>query len=167
MKRKIKNLGIVLLSSLLVATVVSCNNNSNTSSNGSTSGTSIPSNGSTSGTSTPSESHNSKKIYVASKATNGDGSIEHPYDFLRATQVALPGDTIILKEGTYDDYSYRVEINTSGLPGKYITVKPETEDSRVVFDFKNMRFDGTNRGIQIYGDYWHFYGIEEIGRAHV
>ena len=35
-------------------------------------------------------------------------SKEHPYDFFMATYNALPGDTILLKEGVYDDYSYRM-----------------------------------------------------------
>lgn len=157
MNRKIKNIGIGLLGSLLVASVVSCNtsnpttNISNTTSNTSTPSTLAP---------TASSDHISTTIYAAPKAVDGDGSLNNPYDFYRATQVALPGDTIILKEGTYDDYSYRVEIKNSGLPGKFITIRPESEESRVVFDFHNMIFDGTNRGIQIYGDYWHVYGIE-------
>ncbi len=126
--------------------------------------TSIPTSKPTSTTtSVPSSStvaHVPTTIYAAPGAKDGDGSSEHPYDFFMATYTALPGDTILLKEGVYDEYSYRIELQGSGSQGNYITIKPEVPGSRVVFDFNKMRFDGTNRGIQIYGDFWHIQDIE-------
>ena len=112
-------------------------------------------------------------IYASGNADprSGNGSSGNPYTFQMACKNATPGTTILLKEGTYKSDS-RIEIGKdvpsdaekeTGRPGKYIVVKPEKDDARVVFDFSQMRFDSTNRGIQIYSDFWYFYGIEVTG----
>ena len=112
-------------------------------------------------------------LYVSPTADldGGEGTKEKPYEFTQACKKATPNTTILLAAGTYD-YGYRLEIGKdiasdaeteTGRPGNYITVKPETEDARVVFDFSKMRFDSNNRGIQIYSNFWHFYGIEITG----
>ncbi len=112
-------------------------------------------------------------IYVSADADirNGNGTAGSPYEFSIACQKATPGTTILLKEGTYK-YSTRIELGKdargetdkqTGKPGKYITVKPEKEGSRVVFDFSQMRFDSTLRGIQVYSDFWHFKDLEITG----
>ena len=112
-------------------------------------------------------------IYVSADADlrNGNGSAGNPYEFSIACQKATPGTTILLKEGTYK-YSTRIELGKdargetdkqTGKPGKYITVKPEKDGSRVVFDFSQMRFDSTLRGIQVYSDFWHFKDLEITG----
>lgn len=107
------------------------------------------------------DSSTGNTIYVSVEGTaTSKGSKKDPMDFQTAVKKAEAGDTILLQDGTYNKYATRIGIEGSGSQGKYITVKPETDDSRVVFDFSKMTFDGTNRGIQIYGDYWHFYGIE-------
>ena len=160
MNKNIKKISFGLLGALLVASVASCNTEtpSNTSTNTTTSAVSSTKPSTTQSSTTV--AHEAINIYVAPNATDGTGTKEKPYDFETACRVALPGDTILLAGGSYDKYSYRLELKNSGSQGKYITIKPETEDTRVVFDFHNMIFDGTNRGIQIYGDYWHIYGIE-------
>ena len=169
MKNKKKLLGLGL--SLTILVLASCSQAGNTSttlqsptSTGAPSTTtSVPNTTTSIPTSAPTtnvEVHVPTTIYAAPGAKDGDGSKEHPYDFYMATYNALPGDTILLKEGVYDDYSYRIELHGSGAQGNYITIKPEVPGSRVVFDFHKMRFDGTNRGIQIYGDLWHIQDIE-------
>lgn len=164
MNKNIKKISFGLLGALLVASVASCNTEtpSNTSTNTSTNTTTsaVSSTKPSTTQSSTTVAHEAINIYVAPNATDGTGTKEKPYDFETACRVALPGDTILLAGGSYDKYSYRLELKNSGSQGKYITIKPETEDTRVVFDFHNMIFDGTNRGIQIYGDYWHIYGIE-------
>ena len=117
-------------------------------------------------------------IYVSPTGTkNGDGTRANPYDFVTATTKVEPGNNIIMLEGTYE-LSERVpvgkpnnealasEIIYNGTPGNFITVQPEKDESgfkRVVFDFSAMTFDDGNRGIQIYGNYWYFYGLEVTG----
>ena len=101
--------------------------------------------------------------YVTPDArADGKGTKESPVPFSVAAGLANPGDTILLAKGTYK-YSSRQQVMRSGDAGKYITVKPEVEGERVIFDFSRMNFDGSNRGIQIYGNYWHFYKLEICG----
>lgn len=102
-------------------------------------------------------------IYVSptGKDTNA-GTKESPLDFFTAQLRAVPGQTILMAEGSYKSTT-RYMINNSGSNGKMITVKPEVEGSKVVFDFTGMKVLGTNRGIQLNGDYWHFYGVEVTG----
>ena len=101
-------------------------------------------------------------IYCAPDADpNGKGTIDSPIDFTVALATAQPGTTIALAGGVYS-YNARLNIKGEGKPNKYITVMPATTDD-VIFDFSEMTFNGTNRGIQIYGDYWHFKDITVRG----
>ena len=144
-------------------------------------------------------------IYVSPSGTkDGDGTKEHPYDFVTATRKVDAGYNIIMMAGTYyngfmdhkvitDDslseneknalrYAAGVEripvgkdsniataeeIKYNGKPGKFITVQPEQDPfgnyAEVTFDFSDMAFDDGNRGIQVYADYWYFYGINVTG----
>lgn len=102
-------------------------------------------------------------IYVASTGSaDNDGTKENPTSFTSALRKAEAGDTILMQGGTYK-YSTRIQVEASGAANAYITIQPETESDRVIFDFSQMVFSGTNRGIQIYGDYWHFNNIEVTG----
>lgn len=97
-------------------------------------------------------------IYCAPGADpNGKGTLDSPVDFTVALATAQPGTTIALAGGVYK-YNARIGIKGEGKPNKYITVMPATTED-VIFDFSEMTFNGTNRGIQIYGDYWHFKDI--------
>ncbi len=123
-------------------------------------------------------SANYNKIYVSPTgvATN-EGTKESPVDFLTAIHKATPGTNILLAKGTYN-YSERINVGKSvndidyvdidviGKPGQYIVVQPDfeiTQTDRVIFDFSEMEFDDSNRGLQVYGDYWYFYGIDVRG----
>lgn len=102
-------------------------------------------------------------VYVSVNGNNeADGTEANPLDFVTAYNKAKPGQFLLLDEGTYS-YSYRLQVDNSGEAGKYITVMPKKENTRVVFDFSKMIFNSSNRGIQIYGNYWHFYNIEVTG----
>lgn len=118
-------------------------------------------------------------IYVSPTGTaTGKGTKEDPLDFITAKNSVTPGTNIILLEGTYE-YDERIpigkknneataaEVIYNGEPGKFVTVQPEKDDAgnykRVIFDFSQMIFDDANRGLQIYGNYWYFYGIEVTG----
>ncbi len=112
-------------------------------------------------------------IYAAANADakTGDGTKSNPYPFTIAFHSAKPGTTILLKEGVYE-YDYRLEVGKditedndteTGRAGKYITVRPEYDNDDVIFDFSKMAFGSNNRGIQIYSNYWHFYGITVRG----
>lgn len=103
-------------------------------------------------------------IYVSSTGSSENaGTVESPLDFASAVQrVANPGQTILLAAGTYE-YDSRIIISKNGENGKLITVKPQNEGDKVVFDFSQQAFDSNNRGIQLNGDYWHFYGVEITG----
>ena len=74
---------------------------------------------------------------------------------------AKAGDTLILAAGTYKLNSTQI-LSQSGLYNSYITVKA-ADNADVVLDFSEMAFDSSNRGIQIYGNYWYWYGIEIMG----
>ena len=97
--------------------------------------------------------------YVNQKGT-GDGlTKENPISFSVIVDKVKPGDNLLLESGTYK-YGYKLELRESGANGGYITVKPQDADGRVIFDFGQQTFNSTNRGIQIYGDFWYFDTIE-------
>ena len=120
-------------------------------------------------------SEGNKDIYAAPDGTaDGDGTKEKPYDFVTATTKVSAGTNIKLIAGTYnfksripvgkrDNLATASEIIFNGEPTKFITVQPENKGDRVVFDFSEMAFADSNRGIQVYGDYWYFYGLEIRG----
>ena len=109
------------------------------------------------------EDHKAVTIYASPTGrADNKGTKDSPYNFSMATSQAKPGDTILLLEGSYKLGS-RQQLTSSGDAGKYITVRPETDDTRAILDFSEMLFDGSNRGVQIYGNYWHFYRVEICG----
>lgn len=102
-------------------------------------------------------------IYVSTTGSvDGTGSKENPKEFTTALINAQPGDTILVAGGTYS-YTSRIGLANSGVYNGYITVKAENPEERVILDFSRMFFNGSNRGIQIYGDFWHFLNIEITG----
>lgn len=139
MKNKIK---LLLVFVLTVLTLVSCNNGKN-----------------------PSVDDKPVKgiYYVSSDASeSGTGSKTNPMRFEKAIFQAGPSDTILMHGGTYR-YKERISLFNSGAPNNYINVKRLNEKETVTFDFSEMDFESTKRGIQIYGDFWHFDGINITG----
>ena len=82
-------------------------------------------------------------------------------DLSSALQSAAAGDTIIIKAGTYKFNTTQI-LRNSGVYNGYITVRAE-DGANVILDFSEQPFDGTQRGVQIYGDYWYWYGVEIVG----
>ena len=96
---------------------------------------------------------------VTGKTTTIDGGDSEK--LVSALQSAAAGDTIILKEGTYS-LSSKIVLRNNGAYNGYITVKAE-DGADVVLDFSKQEFDSINRGIELYGDYWYWYGLEIMG----
>lgn len=108
------------------------------------------------------EASSAKVLYVSPEGLmNAKGTVKDPVSFDAAIDIAEPGDTIKLLNGTYK-YNGRIGVNNSGEANRYITVEP-AEAENIVFDFSEMAFNGSNRGIQVYGDYWHFKNIVITG----
>jgi hypothetical protein len=108
-----------------------------------------------------------KTYYVATNGSKtGDGSEENPYSIvklLNSTDILKPGDTVIIKSGTYnlgdDD---RIKITASGSFEKNITIKSEGVGT-VTLDFSSMKFNSVNRGVTIAGDHITWDGIDVCG----
>ena len=95
--------------------------------------------------------------------TNQNGSYEYPYNIAYAFTLLKPGDTLILKDGRYELQSrIRILETQCGNFASIITVKAENAN-KAILDFSSMVFNGNNRGIQLDGDYWHFYGLDVCG----
>jgi hypothetical protein len=75
------------------------------------------------------------------------------------------GAAVVIKAGTYK-FSSPITIsssnNGSSSAMKYVMAEPGSAN-KVIFDFSGESLSDSNRGIQIFGDYWHFYGINVTG----
>lgn len=102
-------------------------------------------------------------VYITPDASDdGEGTEASPISFTKAVINAKAGDALVLKGGTYS-YSTRIGLFNNGSPNEEIKIRPQSESDEVIFDFSSMEFDGTNRGIQIYGDFWHISNISVTG----
>lgn len=108
-------------------------------------------------------------LYV-SPSGNGLGTYENPMGFTNALTAIPPGGTIYMLAGTYS-YSdvIKIQETNNGTQGNPKTVKAYN-DARVVLDFSTQSYDSSDtsknaRGLQLEGDYWHFYGIRFYGAA--
>ena len=104
-----------------------------------------------------------KIIYVSvdGKSSN-DGTEAAPKSLNNALLNATAGQTILIKEGVYKT-SNRFMLFANGTSKAPITVKPAVEGSEVIFDFSEMSFNSTNRGVVIQGDFWRWYDISITG----
>lgn len=88
-------------------------------------------------------------IYAASDGTAaGDGSEKNPLDINTAVKYAQPGQTIVMKDGSYTS-GISIPRSSSGTADKMITIRPETKDGVSL----------NNSGIRLEGSYWHIYNI--------
>ena len=102
--------------------------------------------------------------------------------FLNDVETLQAGDTVYLVPGVYKwdpvwganhtFNSQAIAITANGAPGKNISFINAALDERsgytgknnkVLFDFSKMEFAGANRGVQIYGNYIYWYGIDVCG----
>ena len=110
-----------------------------------------------------------KTVYVAPNVEYGNslatGTEEDPMNLVRATERATAGDTIILLDGSYNlRQRIRLPETQNGNFASRITVTCYPgHENKAILDFSSMVFDGNNRGVQIDGDYWTFYGIDITG----
>lgn len=102
--------------------------------------------------------------------------------FINDKSTLKAGDTVYLVPGTYKwdaswgaNQPYKAQaigITVSGEPNKYVNfinaaLDPRSgytgEETKVTLDFSAMEFNSSNRGVQIYGDYIYWYGIDVCG----
>lgn len=95
--------------------------------------------------------------YVSTTGSDSNsGTIDYPFESLTAAMsAASAGDTIYLREGTYD-FSSKLSISESGTSSAMITVSGYAGETAV------LDFSGTStgtRGIELSGNYWHLYNF--------
>ena len=99
----------------------------------------------------------------ATNSTNDGLSKESPLFIEKAFARLTAGDTLIVLDGTYKLSSpIKLSEFQNGNFASYIKVIAE-HPNKAILDFSMMLFNGSNRGIQIDGDYWYFYGIDITG----
>lgn len=101
-----------------------------------------------------------KNIYVAPYPKGmyyGNGTKEHPYDIYTAIKCVVPGQTIILMEGTYKlETGLRIERGINGTEENPIRMIADPEaKTRPILDFM-----GLGSGITHGGNWWYFYGFD-------
>ena len=109
--------------------------------------------------------YHNKVVYVSANGTpNGNGTKEYPLDIYTAVDSAIPGQTIVIMEGTYLlQKTVKIQRGMDGTledPIKMIA-DPEAQ-TRPVFDFQ-----GLVAGIVHGGDYWYFYGFDVTRSANM
>jgi hypothetical protein len=77
--------------------------------------------------------------YVSPSGNNSNpGSITQPWEKIQYSINQLnPGDTLLIREGTYEE---KIDLDVSGLPGQYITIKNFPEED-VIIDAINFSDD--------------------------
>lgn len=122
-----------------------------------------------------------KTYFVApnAKVSGADGSKENPYNIgvllhdngSASKNILKAGDVVYVMPGYYK-LSERIIMSASGAHNKNIKIINAAydknsdyngQDKRAVLDFSEMEFSGSNRGVQIYGDYVYWYGIDVCG----
>jgi hypothetical protein len=101
-------------------------------------------------------------IFVSTSGNDTNaGTYAQPYLTLqKAISVAQPGDTIFVRAGTYTNNT-TIGISQSGTSGNLFCLYAYPPDnSRPVLDFSSMSFNGSNRGINLAGSYWHIKGLD-------
>lgn len=103
-------------------------------------------------------------LYVApGGSASNPGTLTSPTSLANALTQIAPGKTIYLRGGTYSfSETVTIERGNSGTSGQrknlvaYGSEKP-------VLDFSAQAFASTNRGLQMFGDYWLVKGLEVKG----
>ncbi len=165
--------------------VGSTGSSSGDSSSDSSSGDSTSSDSSSGGSSSSDSSSSSSSLSIsASKTQNGVGtrsrlseitsvsqiknviSVSTADQFISALDSVVNGGAIVLAKGTYS-FSETITISSSNNGSsdamKYVMAAPGTSADEVILDFSAQTLADANRGIQLFGDYWHFYGITVKG----
>ncbi|MGZ7442576.1 right-handed parallel beta-helix repeat-containing protein [Paenibacillus sp. TH7-28] len=103
-------------------------------------------------------------IYVSPNGSSGNsGTIDSPTTLAAAITKVSPGGTIYLRGGTYNfSAPVTIERNNSGSAGQYKTIAAYGTE-KPVLDFYAQAFASDQRGLQIFGHYWHVKGLEVRG----
>ena len=102
-------------------------------------------------------------IYVSPTGLpNGAGTREFPYDIYTAVNNVVPGQIIVLMEGTYKmEGVLKIQRGMDGTEEKPIRMIADPEAAtRPVLDFQRL-----TAGIVHGGDYWYFYGFDVTNSA--
>jgi hypothetical protein len=107
-----------------------------------------------------------KVYYIAPTGSDaGEGTYDSPwYNLQKAQDAAVPGDTILLRGGTYypnmmkDGTKTTVRLTTIATAAKRITIK-NYPDEAPILNFKDQPKKVSVRGIQLDGEYYHIKGI--------
>jgi hypothetical protein len=102
------------------------------------------------------KSYSGTTLFVAPNgASSGTGTKASPIDIYTAVKYVAPGQIICLAGGTYNMTSKLIiPRGINGTENARITLK-SAKGSRAILNFKDA--DG---GMQLWGDYWHVYGID-------
>jgi len=110
--------------------------------------------------------------YVSPTGTaEGAGTKEDPIDLCTLmntkgdnTNMLKAGDTVLVEPGDYDMSTRIVSPETvSGEYNKPITIKCSDPTQKATLKFYSLTFDSVNRGVQIYGNYFVWDGIDICG----
>ena len=107
--------------------------------------------------------YHNKVVYVSTTGTpNGNGTKEYPLDIYTAVDSAIPGQTIVIMEGTYNlKKTIKIQRGMDGTAEDPIRMIADPEaKTRPVFDFQREC-----AGIVHGGDYWYFYGFDVTNTA--
>ena len=105
--------------------------------------------------------YHSKVIYVSPTGLpNGNGSREYPFDIQTAVDNVVPGQTIVLLEGTYKlNTPLRIQRGMDGTADALISMIADPEAAtRPVLDFQQKC-----AGVIHAGNYWYFRGFDVTG----
>lgn len=103
-------------------------------------------------------------LYVAPSGTDSNpGTIDLPTTLASAITRAVAGTTIYMRGGAYN-YSTTITVQR-GNDGSSSARKNifAYGSEKPVVNFSAQAFDSTNRGLQIFGHYWHVKGIQVTG----
>ena len=109
--------------------------------------------------------YHSTTIYVSPTGLpNGAGTREHPYDIYTAVANVVPGQTIVLMEGTYKlDATLKIHRGMNGTAEEPIRMVADPQAAtRPVLDFQRLC-----AGVVHGGDYWYFYGFDAVSYTHL
>ncbi len=103
------------------------------------------------------------QIYIAPDGLDTNpGTITQPLKTIpAAVTMAQPGDTIFMRGGVYTlSSTITISKNGNAQSRHYLFAY---QDERPVLDFRTQPFGSSQRGINLYGSYWHVKGIDIYG----
>ncbi|MDE7439736.1 MAG: right-handed parallel beta-helix repeat-containing protein [Clostridia bacterium] len=116
------------------------------------------------------------KTYYVSPDGKGDndGSKKSPYDIVsllssedKDSAILKAGDTVLVQPGVYkiatNSMWERIKLFASGEYNNYISILNADPSQQCVLDFSAQAFNSVNRGVEIYGNYIYWNGIDVCG----